>query len=676
MMIHQKIHVDRRTWIPRSRTLAVAVAIAVAGSLAGCKSNSVIPANLSGFTAGTNSTAAKALPGYFVDGTTYYVKVDYSKVTGKAPQDVAYIYHALQGDNGSGVSPSNVTTGYLAKKTATDPGPQYLLNGLDVRPSSSEANVAQRTGSGEQTVSMSSEIWLNDWLGGDGLQIQDLRSSPPFLITEYYSYPTAFYGWMSPSGKYYVQIIGGKVRFIDTGTRKVAKMLSLPGTATNIAFGTFPTSSTQDLYAFYEGSAGYKVARVDLSSLSVVATGPTDFSAGGGSHKDYYYQGPVWAQGGGKVWGLNPATLQVTPRAVSPSIQGNRHGTVGSGLVSTKNLSEGVAGNTAPLPKGLQGLSPDIINGYLAQTSATPQQAATVPFCTLHHTSADSSMLRGLSNTAAPFYNIGWGTVGVEPSPDGKLTMFGVRLGDFVLFLDTDPTSPNFGQPARFVYPNFGIVKDATNAVVGTFATPYSGTGAAAGLATGTLGKTDAGNYRWTRYSSANSAAGETYVEPCDSTMMLTPSGQVWSWEPDVDGDTLTGVNVGKIDGPIAGNAVGKAVYEVPIPVVKSADFFKGKHSAGPWMASLENDLIAFKNGKTTIGSPLLMSVQYEGENAEGTWNVTDPTNVYEIQRTYHNLANVIDPTDPSNPSGISGSSGSGGSSGALAPPPNPCASP
>lgn len=449
---------------------------------------------------------------------------------------------------------------------------------------------------------------------------------------------------------------GRKVRFprprLLAMALSVALASGLAGCKNNSATTPTATASQPFMYVFYAANSGqgpYSVARVNLSTLSVEKTAVTDFSAGGGSHKNYYYDGPVWTDSGPDVWGIDPNTLQVTPRAVYPSIQGDRHGTVGSGLVSTKDLSGGVTGATDPLPKSLTSLSSQDITQYLDQTTASTQQAATVPFCLLHHAynSYNSSMLRALSNTATPFYNIGWNPVGIEPSPDGKLTMIGVRLGDFILFLNTDPTSPNFGKPARFVYPNFGIVKNATNTVVGTFTTPYSGTGAAAGLSTGTLQGTDAGNYRWTRYSSTDPSAGETYVEPCDSTMMLTPSGQIWSWAPDVDGDTLTGVNVGQIDG----SNPGQAVYNIPIPVVKSADFFKGIHSAGPWMASLENDQIAFNDPSgTTVSSPLLMSVQYEGENAEGTWNVTDPNNVYEVQRTYHNLANVIDPGDASNP--------------------------
>lgn len=422
---------------------------------------------------------------------------------------------------------------------------------------------------------------------------------------------------------------------------------------TSTSTPTTGTASQQFLYAFYAANAGagpYKVARINLNTLSMETNAETDFSASGGSHKNYYYDGDVWMDSGEQVFGLDPDTLKAVPRAVYPSVQGNRQGNVGSGLVNTKSLSGGVVGTTNPLPKSLQGLSSTEITHDLQLTSITPEQSQSTPFCMLHHAfsaNGSSSMLRALSNTATPFYDMGWTPVGIESTPDGKMAMIAVRIGDFILFLDTDPTSPNFGQPVRFVYPNYGIVKDQTNAVVGTFTTPMSGTGAAAGLPTGTLLSTDAGNYRHVRYSSSDPSAGETYIEPCDSTLQLTPSGVAWSWAPDVDADVLTGVNVNQIDGTNPGGAV----YNVPVPVVKSAGFSNSAIAAGPWMASLENDQIAFNDPQgNSVSQPLLMSVQYEGENSEGTWNVTDPSHVYEIQRTYKNLANVIDPTDASNP--------------------------
>ncbi|HEB80366.1 MAG TPA: hypothetical protein ENI71_00650, partial [Chromatiales bacterium] len=56
---------------------------------------------------------------------------------------------------------------------------------------------------------------------------------------------------------------------------------------------TSSTASQPFLYATYAGTAGYKVARVDLSTLNVVAFAQTGSNAGGGSHKNYYYDGPV-----------------------------------------------------------------------------------------------------------------------------------------------------------------------------------------------------------------------------------------------------------------------------------------------------------------------------------------------------------------------------------------------
>ena len=147
---------------------------------------------------------------------------------------------------------------------------------------------------------------------------------------------------------------------------------------------------------------------------------------------------------------------------------------------------------------------------------------------------------------------MGYSPVGIEPSPDGKLTMFAVRQGDHAFFLDTDPNSPTFGLPVRFVYPRLGVVKDQNNAVVETFASVYTAAGGSA-----------PGKPNYNRVSTGTSETDKnTYTEPCDSTALRNAAGEIWSWWPDVNGDTITGVNIDTID------TANPQVVQVAVPVI------------------------------------------------------------------------------------------------------------
>ncbi len=392
---------------------------------------------------------------------------------------------------------------------------------------------------------------------------------------------------------------------------------------------------TPALFVFYDSDGdgiGDSIARVDLDTDQVMKTAVVGVSGSGGTHKSAFYDGPIWVGAGNLVWGIDPTTLEVLPRPQSvPSIQGNREGTIGPGTVDQKSLALDIAqGKIAE-----QGGSAAQLRKYFNRTSFTYEEARAIDICAIRDsrsgidTKLGTDLMAKAIAVAAPFHNIGYSPVGIEPAPDGKLTMFGVRQGDHALFLDTDPNSPTFGLPVRFVYPHLGLVKDQNNAVVEKFAGVYT---AAGGTAPGKL------NYN--RVSTGTSETDKnTYSEPCDSTALRNAAGQVWSWWPDVNGDTITGTNMDKID------TATPQVVQVRVPVITrssapvsaggkgSAAFSSSGQRTGPWMASLLN---------RNVGNEFFMTVENEGDNSESIWNVTDPANVFEVQRLVTNLKYVL----------------------------------
>ena len=67
----------------------------------------------------------------FVNGATYAVNVSYAS-TGGATTSVNYQYVSLPADDFSGVS-ADYTRAYLKKVNASDPGPGFIVNGLNGR---------------------------------------------------------------------------------------------------------------------------------------------------------------------------------------------------------------------------------------------------------------------------------------------------------------------------------------------------------------------------------------------------------------------------------------------------------------------------------------------------------------------------------------------------------------
>jgi hypothetical protein len=384
---------------------------------------------------------------------------------------------------------------------------------------------------------------------------------------------------------------------------------------------------TQVLFAFYTDADGLnQVARIDPTTLQILETNHIPTTAGGGKQKSYYYEGRyVWTGAGGNVWGMDPETMEPVQGLGGPYIQANRSGEVGLAQVNTVGASS-VAGLS------VQSVFDSETASLLQRTSWTEEEMAQVDLCTLNHSinsatrimtmSGDVTAMEHLTAADVLFHNMGYSPVGIEPSPDGKLVMFGVRQGDHILFLDTDPDSPNFGRPARFIHPRFGTVKDANNDVVATFTSAYTAAGGTA-----------PGNHRWNRLGNAVPSetvdGGQTFVEPCDSTMLHNARGVPWSWTPDVDGDTITGMRVDTI------NTDAPEVYNIALPVVKARNFQAGIETAGPWMASLIN--------RNAGSNEFLFFIEYEGENAEGIYDVTDPEQAYEIQRMYVNLRDVLE---------------------------------
>jgi len=217
-------------------------------------------------------------------------------------------------------------------------------------------------------------------------------------------------------------------------------------------------------------------------------------------------------------------------------------------------------------------------------------------------------------------HNTGYSPVGIEVSPDGKMAVLGVRQGDHLLFLDMDPDSDTFAEPVRFVIQRTGEIKDKSNAVVATFQSQYAG-----------FGGTAPGDLRRDRDSGATGGEtdGETYVEPCDSNIIRAANGEVWFGSVDVDGDTITLARVDTI------TSLTPTVVQFPVPSIDSTATVGGTSGlpyVGPWMGTMYN---------RDAGSELLLGAENEGENNESFFNVTDPSNPFEVERIISDLANV-----------------------------------
>ena len=420
----------------------------------------------------------------------------------------------------------------------------------------------------------------------------------------------------------------------------------------NLKFNTAATPAatvdTPALFVFFDSDAdgtGDSIARIDLDTDAVMKTAVTGVSGSGGTHKQAFYAGPIWVGAGPLVWGIDPTTLEVLPRAASPSIQGNREGTIGAAVVNATAIGDGraVALGLARSALAEQTQSKAALaekarlRSYFDRTSLSYEEARTVDICAVRDSRSgingkvSERVFAQAIAVASPFHNMGYSPVGIEPAPDGKLTMFAVRQGDHSFFLDTDPDSATFGLPVRFVYPRLGIVKDQFNSVVKTFPGAYTSAG---GTAPGRL------NYN--RVAAGTSEVDKnTYTEPCDSTALRNAQGVTWSWWPDVNGDTITGVNMGTI------NTADPQVVQVRVPVLarSSAPVAAGgtgsaalgvgtyRQRTGPWMASLLN---------RNVGNEFLFTVENEGDNSESVWDVSNPANVFEVQRIVTNLKNVL----------------------------------
>ena len=398
-----------------------------------------------------------------------------------------------------------------------------------------------------------------------------------------------------------------------------------------------PLADTPGLFVFFDSDddgTGDSIARIDVESDAVTKTAVVGVSGSGGTHKQAFYEGPIWVGSGPLVWGIDPDTLEVLSRPAKPSVQGNREGTIGPALVDPKSTSLEFMQALAAQSRAAQA-EKDHLRKYFERTSLTYEEARVVDICAVRASRSgingklsDSMLLKAIA-VAEPFHNMGYSPVGIEPGPDGKLTMFAVRQGDHSFFLDTDPESATFGLPVSFVYPRLGVVKDRNNAVVKNFAGVYTPAG---GAAPGKLHYNRVGN-------GTTETDKSTYTEPCDSTSLRNAAGQIWSWWPDVNGDTITGVNMDTV------RSADPQVAQVRVPVLSrpsapasaggtgSANLGASRQRVGPWMASLLN---------RNVGNEFFFTVENEGDNSESVWDVTSPANVFEVQRIVTNLKNVL----------------------------------
>lgn len=384
--------------------------------------------------------------------------------------------------------------------------------------------------------------------------------------------------------------------------------------------GTGVASNFEYLVQVTTISGSGAVVAVDPVSFQIKRGGTPDVgldstSSLNNTHKTMFYQGDRWIGGGGDLWAFDPVTFAVVPRVtpVGQFIQANREGTVGPGLVNTKDATTAA----------LAGLPKDIAN-YIGRSQMTAEEAATVNMCDV-----ETLVKASVSSSKAPsdtlVYSMGYSPVGWEVSPDGNIGVAGVRKGDHMIFVDTNPASPTFTQPLRFVIERTGEIKNASNVVVAPFTGVYT---AAGGTALGNI-----------RYNESATATGgetdpDTYIEPCDTTLLRAANGQLWFWTVDVDGDTVTGARVDTI------TSATPTVVQLAMPHLDSSGgtgtgAFAAIKRVGPWMASLSNRA---KDGK------LLFSVENEGENSESLFDVTDPANVVEVERIVADLARINAP--------------------------------
>jgi hypothetical protein len=359
------------------------------------------------------------------------------------------------------------------------------------------------------------------------------------------------------------------------------------------------------------------VVAVDPISFTVNRIGTPDVGEDStasltNTHKTQFYQGNRWI-GGTDLWAFDPVTFAVVPRVAAPGqfIQANREGTVGPGQVNTKAASSAAL---ASLPKNLA--------DYIGRTQLTKEEAAAVNMCDVQTLATTA-----LASTKAPAdtlaHSIGYSPVGFELTPDGNMGVSGVRLGDHILILDTDPASPTFRQPLRFIAQRYGQIKDASNNVVATFPGVYTPAG---GTAPGRL------NYNRAGSATGGETVTDTFVEPCDTTLLRDVNGQVWIWTPDVDGDTITGARVDSI------TTATPTVVQVAVPHLDASGgtgATSGLKRVGPWMASLQN---------RAADGAMIFSTENEGENSESLFNVSDPANIVEIQRMVPDLATMNGP--------------------------------
>ena len=397
---------------------------------------------------------------------------------------------------------------------------------------------------------------------------------------------------------------------------------------------------TPALFVFFDSDAdgtGDSIARIDLETDKVLKTNVVGVSGTGGTHKQARFDGPIWVGAGPLVWAIDPTSLEVIPRPNIPMVQGNREGAITSALVSGRESA--LAISQRALYEQAQSTAVtserERLQSYFNRTSLTYEEARTVDICEVRgsrsgvNSKVSDRVFANAITVASPFHNMGYSPVGIEPGPDGKLTMFAVRQGDHSFFLDTDTKSPTFGLPVRFVYPRLGVVKDQTGNVVKTFAGVYTPAG---GTAPGKL------NYN--RVAAGTTEVDKnTYTEPCDSTSLMNAKGEIWSWWPDVNGDTITGVNMSTV------NTANPQVVQLRVPVITratapvaaggsgSAAFSASLQRTGPWMASLLN---------RNVGNEFLFTVENEGDNSESVWDVTNPANVFEVQRIVTNLKHVL----------------------------------
>lgn len=352
---------------------------------------------------------------------------------------------------------------------------------------------------------------------------------------------------------------------------------------------------------------------ISLVTTDGTIVGTTPFDAGGGgtlqaTNKSYFFDGNLFYGSGGDVWGFDEGTGALVARVDNPSFQANREGTVGQGLVNLKST-----GPAAVSPGGKN------LRDFIGRTQLTVQEAQDVDMC-------DVASLVSISGgaTKAPadtiMHNMGYSPVGLEFSSDGKMVISGVRQGDHLLFIDTDPASPTFATPVRFVILRTGEIKDKGNAVVGTFTSQYAGFG---GTAPGDLRRDrDAG-------ATGGETDGETYVEPCDSNIIRNEAGEEWFGSVDVDGDTITMARVDTI------TSLTPTVVQFTVPLIDdtaTVGTTSGLQYVGPWMGSMHN-----REG----GKEMLLSAENEGENSESIFDVTNPANPFEVERIIPDLANV-----------------------------------